>query len=302
MRILIALCLLIPFSANAFNYVGHVVIAEAAYKMLERDDQKRLNELAETARDEGNLTSTFRAYRGVSSFATAVTIPERVKSDSVADIYAEFGATVPAALSANANTTTAEWHYIDRPYKAQSCATAFIGARNIETALADLKAAYGEASDDETRAITMAFIAHLVGDAHQPLNTVSMDLDPEAGCAKDRGGMKFCIVEREDDQPCPAGKNLHAFWESAAESMEDRKRINHYVRKVLRVAQRLDENELKGDVASWTQESHGHADFAYNTPVDEWPSRKYESEAADLAVKQMARAAVRLKMMIEELN
>ena len=302
MRIFISLLLLVPLYANAFNYVGHVVIAETAYKLLSKEDQARMKALGNTVRDEGDLANTFRTYRGVSSFAASTIVPDRVGDSSLAEIYGDFGATLPASLQAAGSADTVAWHYIDRPYKAQSCAADFVEDSNIETAFASLQTAYSEAADDETRAMTLAYMAHLVGDAHQPLNTVSMDLDPEAGCEKDRGGLKFCIVEREKDQPCPAGKNLHNYWETAAESMKDRKRINHYVRKVLRVAQGLDESTLDGDVTSWTSDSRGHAEFVYNTPVDEWPSRKYESQAADLAVKQMARAAVRLKLLIEGLN
>lgn len=303
MKFVALLLLLIPFSsAQAFNYVGHIVISEVAYKMLPDEDRKQLREYAGVLKDEGNLARVYDRFRSVSAFSKAAYIPSRESGDAVGDIFAEYGATLGDALSEHTDQTTSRWHYIDRPYQAQACASSFINDVNIETAFAEVKQAHIDATDDETRALTLVYLAHLVGDAHQPLSTMSINLaqDPNQ-CLKDRGGMGFCIVEREEGLPCPDGKNLNRFWENSAYAIDDIKRIPNYVRKVQKAARSI-EAELSMEVTDWTRETHGHAEFVYSTPRDEWPSRKYESDAEDLAIMQMARAAVRLKQLIESLN
>jgi hypothetical protein len=107
-------------------------------------------------------------------------------------------------------------HYVNLPHEAhynrrQHCPD---GVCSLETLLeqrailADRRAALLQ------RAIALAWVAHLVGDIHQPLH---------AGKEADRGGNLTCVtwmgqpsyLVPNDDHPHCSGANLHAVWDSS---------------------------------------------------------------------------------------
>jgi len=106
-------------------------------------------------------------------------------------------------------------HYINLPFTArynhaQHCPE---GVCSIETLLAQRAILADRRAPLPQRAVALAWVAHLVGDMHQPLH---------AGQLADRGGNLTCVAWMgEPSQPTSSngkmtcsGANLHAVWDS----------------------------------------------------------------------------------------
>lgn len=106
-------------------------------------------------------------------------------------------------------------HYINLPFtarysRARYCAD---GVCSIETLLEQRAILANRRAPLPRRAVALAWVAHLVGDVHQPLH---------AGQAEDRGGNLTCVawlgepsqrISSAGRASC-AGANLHAVWDS----------------------------------------------------------------------------------------
>jgi len=70
---------------------------------------------------------------------------------------------------------------------------------------------------------------------------------------------------------------------------------------VTKYSKNIEASNLSGDSASWIEDSRSLANEVYNTPVDEWPSRSYESKAKKISYERMALAATNLSQLISDL-
>ncbi len=301
MRILFLVTIfLFPLSSQAYNAVGHIIVAEVAYDLLDETQQSELDRLANIIKETGDNSSLYRTFRGVSTFSKTAFLADRVATQPIGEVYASFNAALPASLKDYADKTTAAWHRA-LPSLA-GCDNPMVTEENLETGVMRLTTAYRETKDDRARAVTLAILTALVADAHQPLRTTSTDLDhAQSSCKNDNGGLDFCIVERETDAACPAEKNLFTFWDNAAFSMNDPKKLHQYVRRVNKFAASIDAEKVSPDVSAWIADSRAMANEVYNTPVNEWPSRGYERKAQRTSAERMALAALNLKALIESL-
>lgn len=300
MRLLVFLCMLIPFSAYSYNSVGHIVVAEVAYQMLSDEKQEMLDDLAETIKGQGDNANLFRKFRGVSTYSKSALLADTVANDRLSDVYQRFGAEVPEPLTAYADQSTESWH--KSVPKIANCKNPDQTGADMPKAIDLLQQAFKSTEDRNSKAVTLALLTGLVADAHQPIRTLGFDVDrsPEK-CEHDNGGSNFCIVAREDGAACPEGKNLLAFWDNDAHGMEDPKRLHRYVHNINKYAKRVESTELSTDGSSWIENSRTLANEIYNTPVNEWPSRSYESKAKKISYERMALAASNLSQVINDL-
>jgi hypothetical protein len=106
-------------------------------------------------------------------------------------------------------------HYINLPFtarfdRAQHCPD---GICSLETLLAQRALLANHRTPLPQRAVALAWVAHLVGDIHQPLH---------AGQLEDRGGNLTCVAWMgepsrrliSDGKVTCSGANLHAVWDS----------------------------------------------------------------------------------------
>jgi hypothetical protein len=106
-------------------------------------------------------------------------------------------------------------HYINLPFtarynRAQHCPD---GICSLETLLAQYAILADRRAPLPQRAVALAWVAHLVGDMHQPLH---------AGQLQDRGGTLTCVAWmgepsqrlNSDGKITCSGANLHAVWDS----------------------------------------------------------------------------------------
>src|SRR5262249_35282998 len=105
-------------------------------------------------------------------------------------------------------------HYVNLPFTAPYSRTQYCadGVCSIETLLEQRAILADRRAPLPQRAVALAWVAHLVGDMHQPLH---------AGKAEDRGGNLTCVawmgepsrpVVTEGRAGC-TGANLHAVWD-----------------------------------------------------------------------------------------
>lgn len=134
------------------------------------------------------------------------------------------------------------------------------------------------------RRLALYYIAHLVGDMHQPLH---------AGRAKDRGGVDILVSYRDQTT------NLHFFWDAnlvdleAGSEEEISKRLTANLTEQERVKWRA------GNPEQWTNESlmlvQSHA---YNTGPAVELSDDYVEKARAIVRRRLAQAGIRLAWLL----
>ena len=134
------------------------------------------------------------------------------------------------------------------------------------------------------RTLALHYVAHLVGDVHQPLH---------AGRTKDAGGTGIRVSYKG------ATTNLHFFWDTNLVEMETG--TDEEVAKRL-TANLTDEERLKwqaGDLTQWTNESltlvRSHA---YNTGPSVELSDDYVEKSRPIVRTRLAQAGIRLAWLL----
>lgn len=306
MRVLFLTICFLPSFCYAFNFVGHITVAETAYQLAPKPLQMKLKSSGDNlyAAATPLFRRSLKSYKGVSSFSKISFLPDTVTGDKVGEVYGRFKAAVPSPLRGSRKKTTANWHYINYPFNRKNgCGGKFLNrSSNIEWALKKLIKSYKKAKDDNAKAVTLAFIVHLVADAHQPLHTVAMDINPARNkCESDLGGNLFCLSELRESGKCPTKYRLHRYWDQAAYRISDRDKLAEYTADILAVAENIDAENVSMKIKDWTAESHKLAKQVYNTPKDQWPNVAYEEKAYEISVQRMAMAAVRLERLLAQL-
>jgi hypothetical protein len=187
---------------------------------------------------------------------------------------------------------TAPWHYINIPPAAteldlkRDCATDDCVSAQIRRLMGILRLGMREA---EERQEALKFLAHLVGDLHQPLH---------AGYGQDRGGNDIVVVAEGKNS------NLHAFWDSVTVSRlgEDKETIATRLSGSVSAAQ--EKAWAKGSIRDWTWESHLLAvRVAYGGLPPGNPKQLdegYARQASLVAEEQLTKAGIRLAKVIND--
>lgn len=135
-----------------------------------------------------------------------------------------------------------------------------------------------------TRILALRYVAHLVGDMHQPLH---------AGRAADRGGIDISVSYRG------ATTNLHYFWDANLVDFEtgNEQEIAKRLTATLTAADRL--KWQAGGPKQWTDESlmlvRAHA---YNTGASGELSDDYVEKARPVVRIRLAQAGIRLAWLL----
>ena len=135
-----------------------------------------------------------------------------------------------------------------------------------------------------TRRLALYYVAHIVGDMHQPLH---------AGRAADRGGIDIRVSYKG------ATTNLHFFWDTNLVELE----TGNEEELAKRLTANLTEEERRkwqaGDPAQWTNESltlvRSHA---YNIGTSPELSDQYVEKARPVVRRRLAQAGIRLAWLL----
>jgi hypothetical protein len=135
-----------------------------------------------------------------------------------------------------------------------------------------------------TRRLALYYVAHLVGDMHQPLH---------AGRAADRGGIDIRVSYKG------ATTNLHFFWDTNLVELE----TGNEEEVARRLTANLTEGERRtwqaGDPAHWTNESFMLVrSHAYDTGGSIELSDDYVEKARPVVRRRLAQAGIRLAWLL----
>lgn len=204
--------LLAPSSARAWNKAGHMVTGAIAYQVLKQDHDDKtiactvalLHKHPEFAGWEKLMPKLPPQDRDLFLFMQAARWPDDARANP--EFYPE-------------DAHFDKLHYINLPYKPKdqpdSVKTAPPDDLNIFRGYADklgILQGKGNAAD---RAVALCWVAHLVGDVHQPLHTTS--LFTKQFRTGDRGGTIFYIRAKDSKSPI----SLHKYWDDLLLSSEN---------------------------------------------------------------------------------
>jgi hypothetical protein len=235
---------------------GHKIIAMIAWEDLTPNTRSAVAELLKQhPRYEKDLLADLAEAAtadeaGRHAFVVAATWPDMVRSQ---------GHPMRAVYN------HPQWHYIDIPFKDGAAAPASPeprepGPRNVVEALeqcaAELRVA-GTPADK--KAIDVCWIAHLVGDIHQPLHAATR-YSPQFPKG-DAGGNSDIVLR---DPPYPDSRaNLHLIWDSLPGDFKS-EFIDRYLAGGLRGDPEYSRDRLKPflstpEFMNWAKESHALA-------------------------------------------
>ena len=188
--------------AQAWNSTGHMTVAAIAYNNLTPKTRAAVDALLARQRDYGLWVSQMPAgytHRARYAFMKAATWPDDIRKTP---------------------DDRPSWHYIDIPIIAPGCApdpnALLIVKPNAETQiLAETTLLTNPRATDGERGVALCWIAHLVGDVHQPLHDSALfsPLFPTG----DRGGNSESLAAGAvASDPLESQANpykLHALWD-----------------------------------------------------------------------------------------
>ncbi len=238
--------------ANAWNNVGHRVVAELAWRKMSPAQKRAATDLLKQHPHYKQIL-TADVPRGVSkdewAFLTAAVWPDLVrpakhgqpkKPESVTkyDLYPH-AIGYPFLRRGDTNQSLIDNFFIARPDAEMVLSNSIITLQNKKASAHD-------------RAVSLCWVLHLMGDLHQPLHAANLVTKDRPG-GDSLGG--FHIVRTENGEQI----SLHSFWDRLPG-------VDPSYRNVARVTDELTRNpELKPatlselqtnkTIASWVQES-----------------------------------------------
>lgn len=272
--IFILCCFCLPFQAHAWFDSGHMLIAETAYRYLDKKTKAEVDFLVSQLGD---------APPSYVDFTGAATWMDGIKATGL-----EF---------------FSGYHFVDQYYvrgktdeipKFEDNNVVWAIHQSIET-LTDKK------SSVFSRALALRFLIHTVGDVHQPLHAAS--LVSENFPQGDRGGNIFHIKPTGEAEKYT---NLHALWDSGVLYLPDVKANSENSREIIKktadeLIKSIPSSSIKDKIAIqdpwiWAQESFVAAkNHAYGnlSPGDVIP-QTYIIEGQKTAKERLALAGYRL--------
>ncbi len=272
----------------AWNAEGHRAIAGMAYDLLTPRARARVDQLL--ARHPDFLTVLTRnakdpASRMREAFMTAAVWPDLIKGDPRFFDEARKDAKPTALLPGFPDMEMHKvWHYKDIPFSPDGTPLQPADPRNAITELNRLIALLDRAPEDPLNPVyALPWIAHIVGDIHQPLHAVSRFL--KAHPKGDAGGN---LVRTAGER-----RNLHWVWDDLP-SMLQKTDLAADLRTLPRPRQRKPE--------AWLEESFALAkihvySFGNDPGSEQAPvhlSADYLEKARGVARVRMGEAAYRL--------
>ncbi|MFD2177468.1 S1/P1 nuclease [Veronia pacifica] len=269
-------------SAIAWNYQGHVTIAQIAYQNLDKDVQKKVDALATKAYNSmpDHILEKMESVQGASKFARLAMVPDLIRNMPAKDVWLLMGERIPESVNGWDDKTTGGWHYINQAYPAKSDCE-FVKEPNIVMVNDALYASFKR----HPKAATMMFLSHLAGDAHQPMHSVTQSTS-ELLCISDFGANKYSLDV--------AQKDLHHFWDSGLGFLEQPFNVDKMAKELQVAFPKASFSQGQGNVSSWVDESYQLAYFAYNTPKGQKPGKTYYKKGTEMVRQRLTQAGYRL--------
>lgn len=297
--LLLSACLLaISPSAAAWNAAGHRLSAAIAWRHMDIPTREAVGTLLALHPDyEAWLARASSPEPAYAAFLEASTWPDDIKRDKRFHDADESPTPLLAGFSDMGRHR--DWHYVDAA--PDSDATRVRGSGELDIRLERLiRQLETRHEADSQRAIALAWLVHLLADAHQPLHTAS---HYDENGRSDEGGNGLWI--ENPFHPRRSSMTLHTYWddlpgppwlrgerlEAAADALEKRSGTS------------LRQND-SGASKRWIAESRALAQSAaYEGLEGEIPtlSADYHERALKTARERVALAGKRLGLLLERL-
>jgi hypothetical protein len=304
--VILAVAMLLPQSAFAWNNTGHKLVASIAWDNLSEPARNEIISLLLKAPADACLRNLFQANgpneneRKRQFFILAATWPDIIRPHDENDHR--------KCTSLHRST----WHFVDHFWSGFSGSStqpptdvnkpiAQINAVERLTQFRPFVASDNTASD---RAIDLAWILHLVGDIHQPLHTSARVTTSEPN--GDGGGNSFKL----DNQP--KGLTLHKYWDGIVDRAQPKKTNESDVAYIKRLTTKFETDfpkshftELQpGKSDRWAAEALNQAKSkAYPQSLirKQLPKPAYQTSTFGVAEESIAAAGYRLADLLETL-
>jgi len=288
--------LLFSSTLFAWGFKGHVLVAQIAYNNLTPTAQNKVNRLSTiifqrlSERWQERLN---RNYNDVSNFAKIAVLPDNWRNWKLGTIFQHFDAPIPSSLSDYVYKSTAAWHFINQPFPNTTCHT--IKPKNVVWALQNIIYALSHEKNQNAQAVLLTLLTHWVGDANQPLHTISK---VDSQCREDRGGNLYCLRESRGRK---CRKNLHQLWDNAVGFLKNRKNL---LNESIKLQERYPKSAFPEVVITsrpdeWVKQEYRYASFIYSTPKLQKPSPGYYRKGQQIAQRQIILAGYRLAYLLD---
>ena len=274
---------LFPIRAHAWSAAGHRLIAVIAWDNMAPTTRNFVTQTLSRHPDHGVWTEKSGTGEPRLIFAEAATWPDNIRNDP--RFYDERrDAPTPPIPGLPDTARHKTWHYLD--LDAQQRVVKGELDRQIERLSRQL-----EAGDDPVQAsYALPWLAHLVGDIHQPLHV---------GRHGDQGGNDFEI--ENPARPRQPFTNLHSFWDELPGPSGLRgKRLD----KAADALTGRYPAPLQGDVASWRRESHALLVEAYPPQAGSLlplVTDEFRQHSEEIAGRRIIDAGYRLARLLDQL-
>ena len=301
--IAVAGALLLAHSAHAWNATGHREVVGVAWSALDNTTRARIQTLLASQR----LIPETQQANPEAAWMAAALWPDELRDQADQSRSAAAPPVTPAQWLARASTgeSTRRWHFADRniakPFHQQS------PQGLLEPALvAQIQLLADTTRSHHDRAIALAWVSHLVADAHQPLHCASRTAPGRAG-ELDAGGNLVSVIDAGRKPPEPL--SLHRWWdELPGHARPGSARFDQDLARLLRQSLQTTDADLARPPLAWIEESFNIArDQVYPglRPDTDLPStylirQDYWLEGRDITQMRLALAGRRLAYIVTQ--
>lgn len=207
--LLLSACL----QALAWNSVGHMTVAYAAYQQLTPAEKARVAVLLKLnpyySKWLGFIPAgTSDADRDMYVFMMAATWPDEIKamgSGYTGNDNPPRGESPSLNVGYSDKQAHKYWHFVNTPFSQDGTALPAVGVPTATQKIGVFRQALASSEPDLLKSYDLVWLLHLVGDVHQPLHCATRVT--KAKPHGDEGG-NLVVVDGPD-------KELHAFWDDA---------------------------------------------------------------------------------------
>lgn len=236
--------------AFAWNATGHAEVVAVAWSALDQPTRNRIDQLLQSQQ----LITGTRNKSGEAAWIAASLWPDalrdRAENTSTSDTH-------PASLRewlrrASTGEQTRRWHFADRdisqPFRSQKPHGLLEPALNSQIRLLS-----DSALTRHDRAIALAWVSHLVADAHQPLHCASRAV-PGKPEELDAGGNLITVVDAGRKPPDPV--SLHRWWDDLPGHIgPGSARFSKELVRLLQASLDITDQDLMQPPTGWIEES-----------------------------------------------
>ncbi|MGB6688525.1 MAG: S1/P1 nuclease [Terracidiphilus sp.] len=298
----LAILLMVCAKAFAWNSVGHMTVAYAAYQQLTPTERARVAALLKLNPYYSKWVAfipagTSAAEQDMYVFMMAATWSDEIRADNTFSGNDDIPKGELPSLNDGygAKLRHEYWHFVDTPFSTDGTALPPVPSPTVVQKIIIFRAALATGEPDLLKSYDLVWLIHLVGDVHQPLHCTT-----RVSQAKPRGDLGGNLVVVQG----PA-KELHAFWDDAVGLGSTQNFLT-----VVKVGQALpapDPSLVKDDhEGDWATESFSLAKSSvYVAPVGAGLgpydlSGTYTTNAHQLAEARIALAGGRLANLLKK--